>query len=385
MVYTLFTITTIIIGITSPASAGLLSPVEKYQMTQPVKILIVPGHDNEFSGAKTDTLREADVNLKLAGYITDELAKDMNLQVTMSRDKTTGQYIPELEEYFTDHENDIAEFIAEHKKSYAKQQKKLAQENGGAVEPKQVPHGNANPTIAYRLYGTNKWANEQGFDLILHVHFNDTWPRGGAGGEYGGYSLYVPGRGLPNQATSNVIGNAIGGRLRDILPKSNLSLESQLSNDVGVIADTKLIALGSYATLQVPSVLIEYSYIYEPHVANQFWNVMLPSMSRATILGLYDYLLGQRSTASTFKHFWAINIMPSIKDKKSDVVAIQMGLRSLGLYPPEGKTQTDCPMTGAYGPCTKSAVTAFQKKYYLQADGLFGKNTRAAMNGFFGI
>lgn len=368
---------------TAADAASFVSLPERYQMGYPLKILIVPGHDNEFSGSSGNGLREADLNLRLAHQIADLLGKDDRFQVTVSRERETGNYIPELAKYFDDHEKDVAHFIAEHKKSYARRIKEFATDTSNGVELKQVPHGDAKPMIAYRLYATNQWANEQSFDLILHVHFNDTYPRGGSSGEYGGYSIYVPGAPLENRHSSDAVGDAIGNRLHTVVPKSNLSLESELTNESGVIPDTKLIALGAYDTLDIPSVLVEYSYVYEPLVNPAVSAAVIPQMARATMLGLYDYFLNQAGAAQPIAYQWNTNLVPDSRTKKPDVAALQLALRNVGLYPPLGKTAKDCPVTGAYGPCTKTAVIAFQKSRGLTADGLVGPGTRSILNSLF--
>ena len=44
--------------------------------------------------------------------------------------------------------------------------------------------------MGVRLYGINKWANENDIDIVIHVHFNDYpgRPRTGSG-KYSGFSI----------------------------------------------------------------------------------------------------------------------------------------------------------------------------------------------------
>jgi spore germination protein YaaH len=56
----------------------------------------------------------------------------------------------------------------------------------------------------------------------------------------------------------------------------------------------------------------------------------------------------------------------------SSVTTLQTKLKKLGLY----KTRVD----GSYGPGTRSAVIAFQKKYKLKADGIAGSSTLAKLD-----
>ncbi len=60
------------------------------------------------------------------------------------------------------------------------------------------------------------------------------------------------------------------------------------------------------------------------------------------------------------------------KDTGDDVLAVQNKLKSLGYY-------TYYKVTGYYGAITVDAVRSFQKAHGLTADGVVGRNTRAAM------
>src|SRR3989344_5385054 len=75
---------------TKPTSRDTAQPEEK----KPIKILIVPGHDNQFSGAVFNGVREADLNLELAKKLVSSLAEDTRLYVTIARDDSG--YIPIL-------------------------------------------------------------------------------------------------------------------------------------------------------------------------------------------------------------------------------------------------------------------------------------------------
>jgi hypothetical protein len=374
------------------ASAEGDSLMQKYQVGGPVKILIIPGHDNEFSGTEFRGMREADLNIRMADELAKELRKDGTLQVVVSRDTKTGNYIPELLSYFESQKDAVASFTAEHKASYKKMKEDVAAQTAAspttaspstAVPKKEVPHAPANAAVAYRLYAVNKWAGEQAFDLIINVHFNDHYPRSeNKVGDYTGYTIYTPGDLLPNAHPSREVSKAIGDRLIDILPRSNLFLESNVADESGAILDTSLIALGSNATLTVPSILIEYSYIYESQLRPEVSSMALRSMARATKLGLEDYLSGKKEEAKTFTHDWKQNLLPgSVRSR--EVLALQIGLRYLTFYPLLNKKGKPCNLDGIYGECTKAGLSAFQKSNKLTTDGLFGKKTRTLMNSIF--
>ncbi len=365
---------------TAFAEAGTL--IQKYQSGTPIKVLIIPGHDNEFSGTEFRGMREADLNLRLAGEISEKLNKNPQLQVVVSRDVKTGNYIPELLSYFDTQKDAVASFTGERKSLYKKMKEDAAAQaaatpsNGSGsvvVTPKkEVPHAPANAQVAYRLYAVNKWAGEHDFDLIISVHFNDHYPRKeNKVGEYVGYSIYAPGDILPNAHPSREVAVSIGSRLSDIIPASNLFLESDLADKSGVIPDTSLIALGSSATLTVPSILIEYSYIYEPQLRLEVSKTTLEAMAQATYLGLEEYLSGKKSESKTFTHAWTKNLSPG-KTRNREVLAIQIALNFLKIK--------SCALDGIYGDCTKAGLRIFQKSHGLDADGLFGKKTRIKLN-----
>ena len=47
-----------------------------------LKVLIVPGHDNENSGAKYGNMKEADMNLELATKVYNQLKEDGRIAVS---------------------------------------------------------------------------------------------------------------------------------------------------------------------------------------------------------------------------------------------------------------------------------------------------------------
>jgi hypothetical protein len=279
----------IIIGVVVPlvfvfADDQKPTPQEKYEEGKVIKVLIVPGHDDEFPGAKYRQLREADMTAAVARQLAGYLGEDPRFVVVVARDQ--DQYIPSLYNYFQEETEKINNFI----KSHSLRMKKEIQA-GTVIVPKQVPHGNAEKIPMYRLYAINKWATEQGFDIIVHLHFNDEGSRAlFARGKFAGYAVYVPDSNLLGADISRDLGIAITKRLKRDFKPSNQPYEQARVTEDGVIPDMKLIALGANKTTAVPRVLIEYSYIYEPIVQPKQFPLTSDVMAAATVYGIQDFL-----------------------------------------------------------------------------------------------
>lgn len=346
----------------------------RYQAGETIKILIIPGHDNKYSGAYFNGVSEQAINLQLANKIKEELTKDPQLSVTVTRNE--NGYIPEIQEYFDEEEKEINRFIKNHKEST----KKAISEN--EIDPgQQVPHADALPTVAYQLYGVNKWADEEDYDIIINIHFNDdTGHKPGVQGDYYGFTVYVPDENLPNHDDAVIIGEAIGARMKQTFPTSTMPLEATKDDENGVIPDFNLIALGSNRTLEIPSVLVEYSYIYEPQIRPEVFDLSTLVMARATTRGIYDYLNGKQDLKNLIYTWGKDPILMGAK-LSYDVMALQYGLREIGFYPP--KLMADCPFTGNFGPCTLQAVKDFQKAHNLKPDGVVGAKTKEILNSIF--
>ncbi len=354
-----------------------IDPIQKYQNGGIVEVLIVPGHDNHYSGAVFRGQREADMNLMLAQKIAKQLATDPNVFVTVSRDE--NGFYPPLAEYLDENKDEISKFIIDSKKAT----NRFLIKNDIEVDTG-VTHNDAPGEVAFGLYGINKWIAERSFDLVLHVHFNDDSSHWGDNlGEYGGYTIYVPDKNLPNADKAIPLAQSIGREMRKTFYPSNLPLEKNLSDEFGIVPDFKLIAVGSNRTLETPSILVEYSYIYEPHMASEFLDVSTTMMARATARGIFNMLSGPQEWRN-LTYTWKRPLSLSVK-KDIDVLALQFGLRELGFYPPTNHDRDNCPFTGFYGPCTQKAVKEFQKANNLTPDGSAGPKTLGIMNGVFGF
>ncbi len=248
------------------------------------KVLIVPGHDDVSSGAAFGGLREADLALAAAQKLYEEFGADKYIEARLAR--TSEGYDPDLAKYFIDHRQDILDYRAS---QTAQMKAHLA--SGALKSNVIVGHNFAPSEVAVKLYGINKWANEEGYDMVVHIHFNDVprfdrsrpgWPTG--------FALYVPERQFSNAKGSMVVARAIQKRLLGLYSASTLPAESG-----GPTEDQELIAIGSNNSLDASSVLIEYAYIYEPLLQNDLLReASLARMAEQTYLGIEDFLQTSR-------------------------------------------------------------------------------------------
>ncbi|MDQ3075786.1 MAG: N-acetylmuramoyl-L-alanine amidase [bacterium] len=253
-----------------------LYPITVYGVEQK-RILIVPGHDDESVGAEYANLKEADMNLRLATELHSILKKDKRFKVYITRD--SKGHTKEFANYFVEQREEIIAFKENSKKQMAE---KMA--NGSVVQVQGLPHNAVNQDTAIKLYGINKWANENKIDAVVHVHFNDyARPTKWAMGKYKGFNIYVPEEQLVNSKDSVSLAEKIFTQLRK---KYSISTyETQ-----GIVPDQKLIALGAHGSLDknVRSILIEYGYIYRFGNA-KFRHKAYKDMSALTATGLKNY------------------------------------------------------------------------------------------------
>lgn len=368
-----------------------------------VRVLIVPGHDQESWGTQFGNLKEVDLNLKLGAELYDLLKKDKRFDVQISQ--TEEGYTPEFSSYFQNNREGILEFIRDQKQKMGH----LVQK--GEVDPVvHVEHNFAPAEVAFRLFGMNKWANENKIDIVIHVHFNDHPGRKrNSEGEYNGFSLYVPERQFSNSRGSIPLAESIRDRLAVLYPQSNLPVESS-----GVIEDQELIAVGANNSLDSAVVLIEYGYIYEPIVTNpDLRTVSLPDLALQTYAGMLDFFGADTSRVAAGRRF--INTTEAAENKKTiakkdfktrffpyewthdlergestteererDVAGLQAALILEGIYPPDGQSKNECGITGHFGKCTEKGVRAFQKKHDIfPATGIVGEKTREKLNELY--
>ncbi len=347
-----------------------------------VRILIVPGHEPAYGGAEFNGIYERELVVPLANGLATELRKDPRLEVLVARDGTN--WLDKLEPYFNKM-RPVRTFVDKAKKAF----KKLLDRGRIDGPEKEVDHMKAADDVALRLYGISKWAGENDIDLMIHVHLNDdTGHSYYTPGEQSGFAIYVPDQQYGNADASRAVAAPIFDRLKILNATSTMPLE-----DAGIVEDQELIALGAYNTSSVPSILIEYSYIYESKFAHpEVIPSVLADFAYATSLGVEDFfgnVAHPRFASKSLPYTWtAVDLLGASKTKIASssisTYALQVGLHSLGLYPPAGKTLTECPISGVFLECTTTAVKVFQSKNSLEPLGILGPKTRALLSAQFG-
>lgn len=255
------------------------TPISFADATTPIKILLIPGHDNEVWGAQYGHTKEADMNLRLATELFDILKKDKRFEVHLTRNK--DEYTKEFRDYFSLHQDEISAFKEKAKKEM---QNKIT--SGAFIQKENAPHNKVSEDIAIRLYGFNKWANENKIDAMIHIHFND-YPRQNKWtlGKYKGFAIYIPEGQLSNSKESARLASNIFFQLKKKYVTS--TYEKELG---GLIPDQTLIALGSNDSLlpSVRSVLIEYGYIYR-FQTKKTREGAYKNMAKLTAAGIKNY------------------------------------------------------------------------------------------------
>ena len=346
-----------------------------------VRILIVPGHEPGFGGAEYKQIKERQLNVELAGYLEKLLRSNDHYEVIVARNDE--EWNPQLLQYFENNWNSIVSFFQEHKDAMLHslstgEAKKLTEG---------VHHNKAPQDVALRLYGINKWVNENDVDIAIHIHFND-YPRSNSQveGKYSGFAIYVPEGQYQNSTTTKAVADTIYNRLLQYSAVSNLPVE-----DEGIIEEQDLIAIGSHNTVDAASMLIEYGYIYQPELQTaEMRKLALEELAFQTYSGLQDFFGSGNDVSLGYNTL----VLPytwndTIKQKTTpsqDVFALQTALILEGVYPPQGETKNDCPRTGKFGPCTQRALAEFQKKYSITGEKeIVGEKTRAALNSRYSI
>ncbi len=359
-----------------------------------VRVLLVPGHEPDYGGAEYGNLKEREMNVELGKYLGEFLKNNGHYDVMLTRDDE--KWSPTFLTYFiTEWDNIIAFFRGSKNQGLhslsgnltkARSASTTVVTNKPAAKPK-VEHNTARTDVALRLYGINKWGNENAIDIAIHIHFND-YPRKAKSspGVYTGLTVYVPESQYANSPTTKAVAETILKRLTKYNPISDLPVE-----DEGIVEEPDLIAIGAHNTSNAASMLIEYGYIYEPQFQDpEVRSKAIKDLAFQTYLGLQDFFGSGNDVSFAYDtlmlpHSWKDDVSPRKADS-DDVLALQSALLLDGFYPGAGKTKNDCPRSGKIGPCTLSALEAFQKRYGIKGEeGYVGEKTRLILNGKYSL
>lgn len=342
-----------------------------------VKILIVPGHDNDSWGTEFRGVREADMTAAVGEELSRLFSGDPHYEPVLVR--TRKDYTKEFREYFAAEETAVRAFVANKRKVMSDLF------HTGFLEPVTgVVHNRAKQSTVWKLYSLNKWANEHGVDIALHIHFNDYPGRPRAKqGRYNGFALYVPEEQFSNAKGSRAVAEALFAQFSKFYAESNFLREAS-----GIVPDQDLIAVGAYNTLDPVGVLVEYGYIYEERFLDEaIRERFLRELAFQTYQGLNRFFgkygeLFQKYPTTFLPHEWQEPLAQGVVAHPS-VLSLQAALLFEEVYPPEGNKRA-CPITGSFGPCTRRAVAAFQEKHGIApASGVAGELTLEKLNEKF--
>jgi N-acetylmuramoyl-L-alanine amidase len=343
-----------------------------------IRILLVPGHEPNYGGAEYVNMKERNMTVDLAEELATFLSTNNKYQVVVSRDKDAWN--PIFQNYFKNQWDSIVQWQKDHK---LESLHKISL--SGLPPAAKVYHNSAPNDVAYRLYGMTKWSNENNIDIAVHIHFNDYPGHYRAGpGKYTGFAIYSPEQQYANGTTTRAIAETIYKRLYKYNPVSDFPGESE-----GIVDERELIAVGANDTADAASLLVEYGYIYESQFTNQdAYKLAIKDLAFQTYLGLEDFFnpKGTSSLAAVYDtlilpHTWH-GALSETSNATKDVYALQTALLINGLYPPGDKSKNDCPRTGKIGPCTKTAIEDFQKKYGINEKGV-GEKTIKELNKLY--
>lgn len=349
-----------------------------------VRILIVPGHEPDFGGTEFTGYYERAFVVDIAEKLATELRSDSNFEVLVARG--TQGWNDDFTRYFDRQERRIERFVDDHKEDMEKLERR------GRLEEneEQAAHNEARSDVALRLYGVNKWANENGVDLVLHLHLNDeTGHATNVRGVHSGMAIYVPDEIYGNAKASEALAEPIFERLNTTNATSTFGLET-----AGILEDRELIAIGAYNTSEAPSLLIEYGYIYEPRITGEgARDEVFTDFAYQTALGVKDFFGSPgraRFATKALPYQFSLDLLATTTASTTPLdargmYALQAALRALGFYPGTEASLAECPVSGIGNECTMLAVKAFQASKGLEQTGTLGPQTRTALNTAFGL
>lgn len=346
-----------------------------------VRVLVVPGHEPDYGGAQYSGYYERELAVDLSEKIATELRTDPNFEVLVARGMTGWN--DDFDRYFDRSMSSVKKFVDEHKKAM----KKLLKKGKLEENEEQASHNAAPDDVALRLYGITKWANDHEVDLMIHVHLNDT---GGhtdtTPGAYSGLTIYVPDKQYGNAKASRAVAEPVFEALNELNATSTLPIE-----DKGIVEDQELIALGAYNTSEVPSILLEYGYIYEPKFTEEAVRpTVFTDMAFGTANGVKDFFganVSNKYPTKVLPYTWTTDVTATSTTASTTasvgLYALQAALHELGFYPPSQTSLINCPIDGVMRDCVTNALKDYQTSKSLEATGALGPATRNALNAVF--
>lgn len=335
-----------------------------------IKILIVPGHDEENVGARFGSLTEVELNRELGAYLYDFLAHEPGFKVVLAAD--AGGFRNDIQEYLEKNAAEIKDFETTYKNATA-----TLEELGTLSFENLVAHNAATEEVVHVLYGINKYVNDNDFDIVLHVHFNDHPGREENSGDYRGFSIYVPESQFSNGRASKQFATHMYEAFKKLLPVSNHPLEQ-----AGVVEDNELIAIGAYNTVEPIAALIEYGYIYEPHIVNKDTrSIALKELAYQTATAVTSFFSpdrAQQTTPSSLVPYTWKTFIDEDADQNVDALALETLLAITDM-----QDEQTCYVDGVFEDCTQESLEAFQKAYGLVESGKFDGGTRAFASDLF--
>lgn len=338
-----------------------------------VHVLIIPGHQPDTGGTDFGGVYERDVVVDIADALAMLFSQNSHYDVMVARTKEAWN--PILQSYFDTHAAAIETF-----RQFQTTQMESHLADGSILPAAEQVYHHSTPTqAALQLYGINKWASDNNYDITLHLHLNDyAGRRLNRVGTYDGFTIYVPDHQYSNAEASKAVGEAIAIRLNAYHATSTLPKE-----DVGIVPDQQLIAIGSNNSASNATLLIEYGYIYEPQFQNTSVRpVAVADYAYQTYLGLQDFFNDPVSSSYgsvSFPYDWT-EVTGKKNEHGPNVYALQAALHYLGQYPPRDNTFSECPVSGIVGACTRTAIESYQRAHGLEATGLLGPQTRSALD-----
>ena len=271
--------TTTVISPDTTATTSVTMPTS----TKPFSILIVPGHDTNTGGAHYRDLYERDMVVDIADKISTLLSSDSSFKVMVARSKTAWN--PILQGYFDSDKQAIIDF----KNAHQAADKALMASGAKKAVPDMADHTDADATTSVELYGINKWAGENGIDLVIHLHLNDSGRKNmNQPGYYKGFTMFIPEKQMANATASRAIATDIYSDL-----KKDFTPETVSGRKDSLFEDQSLIAIGASGTLTKPAILIEYGYIYDKIFSTDALREKSYSdMAAQTVAGIRDYIAG---------------------------------------------------------------------------------------------